>query len=177
MAPFLLGGFEMACSEVNCDRRVFCRGLCRSHYRKPKREIRKITKYTNTTCRQEGCSKEVRNRGLCSSHVYLLIDRKSTKPYRGPRRLGASFLNSNGYVVLPEGLEHRVVLSAHLGRPLKTHENVHHINGDRADNRLENLELWSRSQPPGQRVADKLAWAKQLLAEYEGQEPEDLHYW
>jgi hypothetical protein len=63
--------------------------------------------------------------------------------------------------------QHRVVMEAHLGRPLGSHESVHHINGVRHDNRLENLELWSSFQPPGQRVADKVAWAKELLQMYE----------
>ncbi len=63
--------------------------------------------------------------------------------------------------------QHRFVMEEKLGRPLLPHENVHHINGVRHDNRIENLELWSTSQPPGQRVEDKVAWAKELLALYE----------
>lgn len=63
-------------------------------------------------------------------------------------------------------LQHRVVMEEHLGRPLWPDETVHHKNGDRSDNRLQNLELWSKWQPAGQRVEDKIAWARELLARY-----------
>jgi hypothetical protein len=63
-------------------------------------------------------------------------------------------------------LEHRHVMEVTLGRSLFPGENVHHINGDRLDNRPENLELWVTRQPHGQRVEDILAWAHEVIARY-----------
>jgi hypothetical protein len=63
-------------------------------------------------------------------------------------------------------LQHREVMEEQLGRLLYSHETVHHKNGHRDDNDPGNLELWSSSQPYGQRVEDKLAWARWFLAQY-----------
>lgn len=80
---------------------------------------------------------------------------------------GGRYISKDGYVYLAavydqftnkiirkETAEHRAVMAEILGRPLRKGENIHHKNGIRHDNSPENLELWSKAQPHGQRVSD-----------------------
>ena len=112
----------------------------------------------------EQCGKEFEVEGNRSAAKFC-----STQCHNDARRTWKG-MDAHGYIVASVDGEpvrqHRLVMEEHLGRHLKPNENVHHKNGVRHDNRIENLELWTKSQPPGGRVEDKIAWAKEFLEEY-----------
>jgi hypothetical protein len=124
-------------------------------------------------CNANGCERQRKNGGnneYCSMH-YKRIKRNGD-PYTMKRRAkGQGWINEEGYIVLKVDkklwLAHRYIWEQYYGRKLLKEETIHHKNGNRSDNRIENLELWSMKQPYGQRVEDKVKWAKEILAQYD----------
>lgn len=179
------------CSVEKCEFESVTKGYCQVHYMRFRRHgdplkgdvIRRITPQQ---CSVPECIRQILAKGMCKLHY------KRVKTYGTPGPLHSTAkryeygtrLSSSGYVMVPDPdcklrplsknghvkrdiPQHRLIMEQHLGRWLTGSENVHHINGIKTDNRIENLELWSESQPSGQRAIDKVLWAKEILALYE----------
>lgn len=131
--------------------------------------------------RKDACPDCGRPKGVKAARCRPCKDKFAVGPNHSAWK-GGKTLDGDGYVRIyaPDDpranmgrymKEHVLVMEAHLGRQLLPGENVHHKNGDRTDNRLENLELWVIHQPAGQRVEDLVAWAKEILNRYEDPTP------
>lgn len=126
-------GWGKYCSRKCADKsrikkiEIICK-QCRHIFIISPHEIKRIRKDTGEVFERKYCSVKCSNK----SH------------YKG------GFINKYGYKMISidgkNKLEHRYIIEKHLGRTLKKTEHIHHINGNKLDNRIENLQIMTNSQ-------------------------------
>lgn len=172
------------CAVPECGRKAVTRGWCHGHYLRWSRtgDVKPdvpLARPAPDECVHPGCERGAHSAGYCRSHyqrLRLYGDPDAGRPAR-IRSEGGHMTHGYWKVRVPPEdrhlvggraveLEHRYVMARHLGRALASDEVVHHLDGDRLNNSLSNLELWSTAQPKGQRVRDKVIFAVSILARY-----------
>lgn len=145
------------CEVEGCDRPTRCKGLCNKHYERLRRTgsigvAGDARRKPAVQCSVDGCPKEAKARTLCAGHYANWRTTGDPIPRKRPTYgQNVPRVNARGYRIVydPEHplamadgyvYEHRKVA---WDEGLLTDPNliVHHRNGDRGDNRIENLEV------------------------------------
>lgn len=134
-----------------CDRATIARGLCKMHWKRWRHKRPMEMAYNLKPVVQVRpclyCTQRAIAIGLCQLHWKRWRYRRPMEaPYNIKRKgLCAKRLSDSTRYRGGAG-GHRAIVARSLGRKLEAWEHVHHINGNKLDNRLENLQLLSASE-------------------------------
>ena len=171
------------CSIEDCGRKHYGKGYCKTHYERARKgePINAPITSRRRLCSVSWCDKTARKgvSGYCVGHYKRHLKGQDLDlPFATDRiraKVGDLRPLKKGYTKIKYGPDqrdwmahHRYVAEQSLGRKLLPGETVHHRNGIRHDNRIENLELWASRHRSGQRVSDLLRWAKEIVQRYDG---------
>jgi len=143
------------CIIENCGKVNYAYGYCVMHdarkrkYGDPLKAREYLEGGGKGICSIRDCDKKVRAKFFCIKHL-----NRFTK-YGNPFRLkkmpnGAGHIRKIGYKMITvngkQVMEHRHFIEVSLGRKLNSNEDVHHINGDKRDNHIDNLLVLTKPE-------------------------------
>jgi len=104
---------------------------------------------TGKICRIHGCNNVLKmaDGQVCCSHRMRMFRHGSydISPNWPNLKKGQALITPLGYLRIningERMLHHRYIMEQHLRRKLKSNERIHHINGNKTDNKIDNLEL------------------------------------
>lgn len=143
-----------SCSVAECNLPARCWGFCSKHFQRvrkfgdPHKRVRQAKGETGFICTVEGCNNPHKAKGFCALH-YQRFKRFNNPLFTKINPHGVGTITRDGYRKITINgkriLEHRYVMELHLGRPLRSDEIVHHADGNRLNNIIENLQVMSQS--------------------------------
>lgn len=148
--------YQSYCNVEGCQKPFLANGYCSQHnqrfkkYGDPLHPIYKAPK-----CKIDGCDGINDTQGLCGKHA-MRLKRYGDVNYITPeklRRISCRLsqpklgkLQPKTYAKYLGGHKHRLIMELKLGRKLLRNEIVHHIDGNKHNNNIDNLELITQSE-------------------------------